>query len=68
MKIIAGSYIAKMWKEPLSISQEKCVMHCTVFVSDHLRKENEKDNYNETLLLIAIEIIVVVFDFTILRY
>jgi hypothetical protein len=34
MKIIAGSYIAKMWKEPLSISQEKCVMHYTVFASD----------------------------------
>jgi hypothetical protein len=41
MKIIAGSNITKMWKEPLSISQEKCVMHYTMFASDHLRKENE---------------------------
>jgi hypothetical protein len=41
MKIIAGSNITRMWKEPLSISQEKCVMHYTVFASDHLRKEND---------------------------
>jgi hypothetical protein len=44
MKIIAGSNITRMWKEPLRISQEKCVMHYTVFASDHLRKENEKDS------------------------
>ena len=44
MKIIAGSYITKMRKEPLSISQEQCVMHYTVFASEHLRKENEKDS------------------------
>ena len=33
-----------MWKEPLSISQEKCAMYYTALASDHLRKENEKDS------------------------
>ena len=41
MKIIAGSYITKMWKEPLRISQEKCVMHymCNVRIRSKKMKK-----------------------------
>jgi hypothetical protein len=42
-----------------------CATQCSH--QNHLRKENGKRQYNETLLLIASEIIVVMFDFTILR-
>ena len=43
MKITAGSNITRMWKEPLNISLEKCIIP-TVFASDHFRKENENDS------------------------